>query len=101
VTSIARVLLEVDNDYEHSDSSKRARDQHQEVLEMFERRKRARTVAVPTDDRKVREKLRELGEPVCFFGEDVRTILSTSDDSLDDSTLAFVFLLISMHLAII
>ncbi|KAF9576417.1 U4/U6 small nuclear ribonucleoprotein Prp4 [Mortierella alpina] len=62
--------LKVDNDYEHSDSSKRARDQHQEVLEMFERRKRARTVAVPTDDKKVREKLRELGEPVCLFGED-------------------------------
>ena len=70
----AVLLIEVDNDYEHSDSSKRARDQHQEVLEMFERRKRARTVAVPTDDKKVREKLRELGEPVCLFGEDVRAI---------------------------
>lgn len=39
---------------------------------MFERKKRARTVAVPTDDKKVREKLRELGEPVCLFAEDVR-----------------------------
>jgi U4/U6 small nuclear ribonucleoprotein PRP4 len=43
-----------------------------EVMEMFERKKRARTVAVPTDDKKVREKLRELGEPVCLFAEDVR-----------------------------
>jgi len=40
-------------------------------MEMFERRKRARTLAVPTDDKKVREKLRELGEPQCLFGEDV------------------------------
>ncbi|KAI8346825.1 WD40-repeat-containing domain protein [Mortierella sp. GBAus27b] len=41
-----------------------------EIMEMFERRKRARSLAVPTDDKKVREKLRELGEPQCLFGED-------------------------------
>jgi U4/U6 small nuclear ribonucleoprotein PRP4 len=63
----------VDDKYELADSSKRARDQHMEVMEMFERKKRARTVAVPTDDKKVREKLRELGEPVCLFAEDVCT----------------------------
>jgi rRNA-processing protein FCF1 len=57
-----------------SDSSKRARDQHTEVLEMFERKKRARSMAVPTDDKKVRERLRELGEPVCLFAEDVSFI---------------------------
>ncbi|KAI8602988.1 WD40 repeat-like protein [Dissophora ornata] len=53
-----------------SESSKRARDQHNEIMEMFERKKRARTLAVPTEDKKVREKLREMGEPVCLFGED-------------------------------
>ncbi|KAF9905872.1 hypothetical protein BX616_000901 [Lobosporangium transversale] len=62
--------LKVDDKFEHSASSKRARDQHSEILEMFERKKRARTIAVPTDDKKVREKLRELGEPQCLFGED-------------------------------
>lgn len=41
---------------------------------MFERKKRARTLAVPTEDKKVRERLREMGEPVCLFGEDVRFI---------------------------
>lgn len=41
---------------------------------MFERKKRARTLAVPTEDKKVREKLREMGEPVCLFGEDVSFI---------------------------
>jgi len=32
-------------------------------------------MAVPTDDKKVREKLRELGEPVCLFAEDVRFLI--------------------------
>ncbi|KAG0379455.1 hypothetical protein BGX24_000341 [Mortierella sp. AD032] len=62
--------IKLDDKYEIADSSKRARDQHMEVMEMFERKKRARTLAVPTDDKKVREKLRELGEPVCLFAED-------------------------------
>ncbi|KAG0336580.1 hypothetical protein BG004_007986 [Podila humilis] len=62
--------LRADSKHELTESSKRARDQHMEVLEMFERKKRARTLAVPTEDRKVRERLRELGEPVCLFGED-------------------------------
>ncbi|KAF9934407.1 U4/U6 small nuclear ribonucleoprotein Prp4 [Linnemannia zychae] len=62
--------LKVDDKYELADSSKRARDQHLELLEMFERKKRARTVKVPTDDKEVRAKLRELDEPVCLFGED-------------------------------
>ncbi|KAI9236645.1 MAG: U4/U6 snRNP-specific spliceosomal protein [Podila humilis] len=62
--------LKIDDKYELTDNSKRARDQQMEILEMFERKKRARTLAVPTEDRKVREKLREMGEPVCLFGED-------------------------------
>ena len=42
-----------------------------EVLDEFERKKRARALAVPTDDKKVRLRLRELGEPTCLFAETV------------------------------
>ncbi|CAG8562227.1 1639_t:CDS:10 [Funneliformis caledonium] len=61
----------VDNsmNYELSESSKKAREEHQAILDEFERKKRARTLAVPTDDGRVRSKLRELGEPQCLFGE--------------------------------
>lgn len=39
------------------------------LLSQFERRRLAATIAVPTDDGRVRAKLRELGEPVTLFGE--------------------------------
>jgi len=42
------------------------------ILDEFERKKRARMLAVPTDDGKVRAKLRELGYPQTLFGEGVR-----------------------------
>lgn len=43
-----------------------------ELLAELERKKRARKLTnVPTDDRKVRARLRELGEPVTLFGEGV------------------------------
>ncbi|KAJ1969447.1 hypothetical protein IWQ62_000614 [Dispira parvispora] len=41
----------------------------QVLLDEFERRRRAREVAVPTDDAQVKIRLRELGEPICLFGE--------------------------------
>jgi U4/U6 small nuclear ribonucleoprotein PRP4 len=44
---------------------------NQQVLAEFDRRKRAREIAVPTDDGRVRQRLRELEEPQCLFGEDV------------------------------
>ncbi|KAK0618263.1 WD40-repeat-containing domain protein [Bombardia bombarda] len=40
------------------------------LLSQFERRRLAATIAVPTDDGRVRAKLRELGQPVTLFGED-------------------------------
>ncbi|RCH83047.1 U4/U6 small nuclear ribonucleoprotein Prp4, partial [Rhizopus stolonifer] len=40
-----------------------------EVMEEFERRKRAFQLAVPTDDGRVRQRLRDIGEPQCLFGE--------------------------------
>lgn len=39
------------------------------VLAEFDRRRRARHIAVPTDDVEVKVKLRQLGEPICLFGE--------------------------------
>ena len=58
-------------EYELSESSKKVRDDHQAILDEFERKKRARTLAVPTDDGRVRTRLKELGEPQCLFGEGV------------------------------
>ena len=42
------------------------------MLDELERKKKARAMAVPTDDSKVRAKLREIGEPITLFGERVR-----------------------------
>ncbi|KAI8074957.1 WD40-repeat-containing domain protein [Gongronella butleri] len=42
---------------------------NEQVLAEFERRKRARDLAVPTDDGRVRQRLRDLGEPQCLFAE--------------------------------
>lgn len=41
----------------------------EELLAVFERRKKARAIVVPTDDAEVKARLRELKEPICLFGE--------------------------------
>lgn len=41
----------------------------QALLEEFERRKKARSINVSTDDSEVKKNLRQLGEPICLFGE--------------------------------
>lgn len=41
----------------------------QALLEEFERRKKARQINVSTDDAEVKKNLRQLGEPICLFGE--------------------------------
>jgi len=41
----------------------------QALLEEFERRKKARQINVSTDDFEVKKHLRQLGEPICLFGE--------------------------------
>ncbi len=41
----------------------------QALLEEFERRKKARQINVSTDDSEVKKNLRQLGEPICLFGE--------------------------------
>ncbi|KAJ8102521.1 WD40-repeat-containing domain protein [Lipomyces tetrasporus] len=58
--------IAVDNDYAMYGTNMKA----QTYLEELSRRQRAKQIAVPTDDLKVRAKLRELGEPITLFGED-------------------------------
>ncbi|KAJ1918301.1 hypothetical protein H4219_002698 [Mycoemilia scoparia] len=58
------------NIYEMGEGSSVSMGSHQAVLEELERKRLARTLAVPTADVDVRAKLRECGEPICLFGED-------------------------------
>ncbi len=51
--------------------SERARLENQVILDELERKKKARNLAVPTDDNKVKARLREMGEPITLFGERV------------------------------
>jgi U4/U6 small nuclear ribonucleoprotein PRP4 len=43
--------------------------ENQVILDELERKKKARTMAVPTDDKRVKTRLREIGEPITLFGE--------------------------------
>jgi U4/U6 small nuclear ribonucleoprotein PRP4 len=56
------------------ESSQRARGENQTLLDELERRKRNRAMAVPTDDGRVKARLREIGEPITLFGERVSRI---------------------------
>jgi U4/U6 small nuclear ribonucleoprotein PRP4 len=64
--------LVVDNDYKLGGaSSERARAEAQGLLQELDRKRKARSLAVPTDDGRVRARLREIGEPITLFGERV------------------------------
>ncbi|KAH7908922.1 WD40-repeat-containing domain protein [Hygrophoropsis aurantiaca] len=49
--------------------SERARLENKVILDELERKKKSRTLAVPTDDNRVKARLREIGEPITLFGE--------------------------------
>lgn len=71
--------LAVDNTYQLGGSDdERERDQNAALVEQLERKQRMRRMAVPTDDKKVRERLRAYGEPITLFGEGVSLSSSTS-----------------------
>jgi len=55
-----------------SHSIAESQERHSALLEQLELSKRARQIAVPTSDPMVRARLRELGEPITLFGEQVR-----------------------------
>lgn len=64
------ISTEQDVDYSMGgESAERARAEHAALIAALDQRKKMRTAAVPTDDRKVRAQLRALGEPVTLFGE--------------------------------
>lgn len=65
------LYIDEDTHYELSGASEIAREEQRAVVEEFERRARARQLAVPTDDGRVRARLREIGEPQCLFAEGV------------------------------
>ncbi|KAJ1977944.1 hypothetical protein H4R35_002095 [Dimargaris xerosporica] len=75
---------------DHDDADLLSQRQEQELLVEFARREKARSIAVPTNDLKVKARLRELKEPICLFGEEpmdrrsrLRYLLSKlSDDEL-------------------
>lgn len=64
----------------------RARMENQALLDELERKKKARNMAVPTDDGRVRARLREIGEPITLFGERV-SIIEKNDPSMLKSSL--------------
>jgi len=56
--------------------SERVKLENRVILDELERKKKARSMAVPTDDNRVKARLREIGEPITLFGERVRKPLS-------------------------
>ncbi|XP_033221362.1 U4/U6 small nuclear ribonucleoprotein Prp4 isoform X2 [Belonocnema kinseyi] len=54
---------------EYMDLEEEMSKDRQALLEEFERRRKARQINVSTDDSEVKKNLRQLGEPICLFGE--------------------------------
>lgn len=52
----------------------RKRQEAAALIAALEKKKEARTMAVPTDDGAVKARLRGLGEPITLFGEGVRHV---------------------------
>lgn len=50
-------------------ASRRQQEEQEKLLRDFELRRRIRSMVVPTDDSKVRQMLRTMGEPITLFGE--------------------------------
>ena len=67
----ADTSLAVDHDYDiPTGATGMAPERASAILAQFERKRRVAETIVPTDDGRVRAKLRELGEPITLFGED-------------------------------
>src|SRR5690606_30028728 len=51
------------------ESLKKRQERHDSMLNQLETAKKSKSVIVPTNDLHVKLKLRELGQPICYFGE--------------------------------
>ena len=43
----------------------------EELTKVYQLKKLAKSVPIPTNDKEVKMRLRELGQPICFFGETI------------------------------
>jgi U4/U6 small nuclear ribonucleoprotein PRP4 len=69
-TAHANSLQAIDRNYDlPAGGSGIAPERASAILSQFDRKRRANQIAVPTDDGKVRARLREMGEPITLFGE--------------------------------
>lgn len=48
-----------------------AQEKHESLLKSIEEKRLKQNLRVPTDDNEVKQRLRALKEPICYFGEDV------------------------------
>lgn len=65
-----RFTTAIDRDYDlPSATAGIAPEKASAILNQFQRKRRAAAIAVPTDDGRVRARLREMGEPITCFGE--------------------------------
>ncbi|KAJ1947293.1 hypothetical protein FBU59_001891 [Linderina macrospora] len=71
---ISRINLDMIDEVvdETEDASLRSEslESRRKAMQEFERKRIARTIAVPTEDEKVKLALRKHGHPICLFGED-------------------------------
>lgn len=72
LTTMAELTYDTLMDDPNYMGSERARMENKVILDELERKKKARAMAVPTDDNRVKARLREIGEPITLFGERVR-----------------------------
>lgn len=61
--------LAQDVDFSMGEGFERQRAEAAALIDALDRKKAARTMAVPTDDKQVKARLREMGEPAILFGE--------------------------------
>ena len=59
------------NNTQNAPLSGDALQQHERLMEMYERQKTARNIAIPTDEEEIKNRLRQLSQPICLFGEDI------------------------------
>ena len=51
------------------ESIRKRQERHESMLNQLEKSKKSKSIVVPTNDLHVKLKLREMGQPICFFGE--------------------------------